>query len=93
MVCVDCRHRRKQSEKRTPIERWQAEQGEVHGHYAVLAGFEKELLAHDDLLKEAYEDMDVDVQLKLFQFVVKQIEEAVEATKIAIQGGTDDPGS
>lgn len=92
MVCVDCRHRRKRAEKRTPIERWQAEQGEVHGHYAVLAGFEKALTAHDEMLKEAYESWDVDIQLKLFEFVVAQIEAAVKATRMAIKGGMDDTG-
>jgi hypothetical protein len=81
------------TKSQTPIERWQAEQGEVHGHYAVLAGFEKELAAHDAVLKDAYDIWDVDIQLKLFQFVVKQIEEAVVATRIAIRGWTDDPGS
>lgn len=90
-LCIACR-RQKPPGGRTPIERWKAEQEERHGHYAVLAGFEKAMAAHDEELKEAYDAWDVDIQLKLFDFLVSQIKATVVATRMAILQGMDDTG-
>jgi len=74
-------HGNQKSGYRTLIERWQAEYGEQHGVYAVLAGFEKALKAHDDELADWYDAADVDLQLKLYGWVVWLLEEQAKGAK------------
>jgi hypothetical protein len=79
--------------KKNPIKQWKEDHGKIHGSNAVLAGFEKSLAAYDSSLKKAYDEWDVDLQLKLFDFVIAQIKETVVTTRTAILDGMEDTSS
>ena len=59
-----------------PIKRWVKEQEAEHDHYAALAGFEKDIAEHDDLLNEAYHRLDIYEKLTLFTLVCSWMDEA-----------------
>ena len=63
-----------------PRDRWVKE----HAHqnqYSCIAGFEADLANHDDMLNEAYEEMDQYARIELYTFVNKLLDEAMEGTR------------
>jgi hypothetical protein len=61
-----------------PLIRWHNKHADEHGPYAELVGFENDLRAHDDVLADWYDYADIEEKSRLFEFVVKLLEEAEE---------------
>ena len=59
----------------TLLDKWQAE-NEDNGAYAILAGFEKAVRASE--FEDAYDQIDLYDQLRLYSLVVDLISEATE---------------
>lgn len=60
-----------------PLGRWQKENEAEHAHYAVIAGFEKDLSRYD-ILVDIYDEMPLMAKLALFSLVVELLEEAMK---------------
>lgn len=57
------------------LAQWSEEHTETHGAYAVLAGFEADLRAHNEVLATWYDEADVDEQLALYGWVTNLLDE------------------
>ena len=58
----------------TILAKWQAENAEEHGHYAMFAGFEAAIRGHSELMQIAYDEMGIYEQIELFVFVTGLLE-------------------
>lgn len=63
------------------LNRWHEQYEEIHGAYAGIVGFEADLEAYSEDLKEAYDLLDFDNRNRLFAFVVKYLNEEDKETK------------
>ena len=62
---------------RNTLQKWDEENREEAGHYAVLRGFETALKAHSETLAEWYGAAELDEQLALFSWVTSLLSEEV----------------